>query len=136
MVDMQMRAVVLSLLIAATAAPAFAQADADWNRRRNEAAMAQDAARRQSLDFEREARAREQRARTEETLRSLQSGELAGGPSAISPYRPSAIAPMEPPRTTTPLPVSDEAARMDALMAAALARSNARVRAASGDGGR
>lgn len=129
-----MRVLVLTLLIAGVAAPAFAQSNPSWVRERNAAAMQQEAARRQSLDYEREARAREARARTQETLRTLAPGELAGGPAAITPYRPSSISPMAPPaRTSTPLPVNADAARMDELMAAALARSNARVRAASGD---
>jgi len=125
-----MRLALLTLLIAGLAAPALAQSNPAWVRERNEAAMQQEAARRQSLNYEREARAREARARTQETLRGLAPGELAGGPSAITPYRPSAITPITPaPRTSTPLPQSADAARMDALMAEALARSNARVKA-------
>lgn len=136
MMDMPMRLVVLTLMIASVAAPALAQSDPSWQRRRNEALMAQDAAIRQSQNYEREARAREQRARTDATLRAIQAGELAGGPSvAYTPYRPSDITPVEPaPRTTVaPPPLTADAARMDELMASALARSNARVRAVTAD---
>lgn len=116
-----MRAVAIALLIAATAAPALAQVDPALQRRRDEAAP------------DRQAEARRQRARTEATLRAIRAGELAGGPSiAWTPDRPSEIEPL-PPRSATmdaAAPVlTGDAARADALMAAAMARSTARVRA-------
>lgn len=117
--------------------PAQAQTDAAWQRERAAAIQREQDARRDSLAFQQEQRARDQRARTDATLRSMQSGELAGGPSTSLPaYRPSAIAPMEPPRTTTPIPPNADQARMDALMADALARSNARVKAVTPGGNR
>jgi hypothetical protein len=126
-----MRTALFALFVAGLAAPAFAQPDPSWQRRRNEAAAAAEAARQQSLAYEREARAREQRARTEEALRALAPGELAGGPSmTLTPWRPSAITPL-PPRPAAEAPVlTGEAARLDALMAQAMARSTARIRAA------
>lgn len=130
-----MRAMLLSVLIAASAAtPVLAQPSAAWIRERNAAAMAQDAARRQAQEYQRETRAREQRARTQEILRSLAPGELAGGPGMATPYRPSSITPdMPPPRAVpTPLPLSADTARADELMAAAMARSQARVREVTG----
>lgn len=121
----------------AVAKPAQAQTDAAWQRERAAANQREQDARRDSLAFQQEQRARDQRARTDATLRSMQSGELAGGPSTSLPaYRPSTIAPMEPPRTATPIPFNPDQARMDALMAEALARSNARVKAASPGGNR
>ncbi|MBP7704960.1 MAG: hypothetical protein KA105_06700 [Caulobacter sp.] len=131
-----MRAALLTVLIAAAATPALAQPDPSWIRERNAAAMANADARRQAQDYQRETRAREQRARTQEVLRSLSPGELAGGPGAASatPYRPSSITPDMPPPRITPTPPSNsaDAARADELMAQAMARSQARVRAATG----
>lgn len=133
-----MRLVVLTLMIAGVAAPALAQsraqADPSWPRRYNSYVMEQDAALRRSQDYEREARAREQKARTDATLRAIRAGELAGGPPPYSPYQPSVIDPIVPSEpvgavTRPPPPMTADAARMDELMAAALARSNARVRA-------
>lgn len=117
--------------------PALAQSyNPAWERERAAAAQAQRDANRDSLEFQREQRARDQRARTAAVLRDQPSDELAGGPSAapLPPYRPSAIAPMEPPRPVTPLTPSADQARMDALMAEAMARSQARVRATTPDG--
>lgn len=132
------------ILIAATLAvalaasrPALAQAyNPAWERERAAAAQAQRDAGRDSLEFQREQRARDQQARTDATLRAMQSGELAGGPSSapLPPYRPSTIAPMEPSRVVTPLPPAADQARMDALMADAMARSQARVRATTPGG--
>lgn len=120
----------------AAAKPARSQVDPARERQRAVAAQAQRDAARDSLEFQREQRARDQRARTEATLRAMRSDELAGGPAPYSPYQPSEIAPMEPPRTVTPPPLGADQARMDALMADALARSNARVRAATPGGNR
>ncbi len=58
----------------------------------------------------------------------MRAGELAGGPSVA--YRPSDIEPLAPRGQAAPAPVlTGDAARMDALMAAAMARSTARVKA-------
>lgn len=129
-----MRVFVIALLIAGTAAPALAQVDPSWIRRRNDADMQREAERRRAGQAEREARARAERARTEATLRAIRSGELAGGPSvAWTPYRPSEIEPLPPRRMDLPerpAPrLTGEAARADDLMAAAMARSTARVKA-------
>ena len=92
-----MRAFALALLITGLAAPAVAQVDPGWQRRRNEAAMAREADRLRAARFERESRARQQQARTEATLRAIRAGELAGGPPvAVTPYRPSDIEPLPP----------------------------------------
>lgn len=128
-----MRAIVLALLIAGTAAPALAQADPGWQRRRNEAEIDRQAELQRTRQAQREAEARRQRARTDATLRAIRAGELAGGPSvAWTPYRPSEMEPLPPRRSTmeAPAPVlTGDAARADDLMAAAMARSTARVKA-------
>lgn len=128
-----MRIFVFALLIAGLAAPALAQ-DPSWQRRRNEAALSQETDRLRAAQYEREARARQQQARTEATLRAIRAGELAGGPSvAFSPYRPSDIDPLPPRPAAGPTPqLTGDAARMDDLMAAAMARSTARVKAMTG----
>lgn len=135
-----MRAAVLAVLMTALAAPAFAHPhDPAWQRRENAEAMEREADRARAATREREARAREQRARTEAAIRALQDGELAGGPSATGmTWRPPVLAeplpPMTPADAPRPVPeLTDDAARMDALMAQAMARSTARVRAISGD---
>jgi len=135
--------IITPILIAATLAlglavskPAFAQ-DPAWQRERAAAVQREHDARRDSLAFQQEQRARDQRARTEATLRAMPSSELAGGPKPGLPaYSPSTIAPMEPPRTPTAIPLSADQARMDAIMAEALARSNARVKAVTAGGNR
>ncbi len=136
-----MRAVVLALLITGLAAPALAHPhDPAWQRRENAEAMAREADRARAAALEREAFAREQRARTEATIRAMQAGELAGGPSATGmTWRPPVILEPLPPRPAEPAPapaLTEDAARMDALMAQAMARSTARVRAMTGDKGR
>jgi len=80
---------------------------------------------------EREADARRHRARLEATLRAIRAGELAGGPSvAWTPWRPAEIEPLPPrPADAPPPDLTGDAARADALMAAAMARSTARVKA-------
>lgn len=134
-----MRVVVLAVLAAALAAPALAHPhDPAWQRRTNSEAMERDAERSRVAAREREAWAREQRARSEATIRSLQDGELAGGPSATgTTWRASPVTTPLPPIMAAELgPVPDltgDAARMDALMAEAMARSTARVRAMTGD---
>lgn len=133
-----MRAAVLVVLMTALAAPAFAHPhDPAWQRRENAEAMEREADRARAEAREREIRAREQRARTEAAIRALQDGELAGGPSATGmTWRPQAVIEPAPLSTAEPAPVPDltgDAARMDALMAKAMARSTARVRALSGD---
>lgn len=133
-----MRAAVLVVLMTALAAPAFAHPhDPAWQRRENAEAMERDADRARAEAKAREIRAREQRARTEATIRALQDGELAGGPSATGmTWRPPVLIEPAPLGTAEPAPVPDltgDAARMDALMAKAMARSTARVRALSGD---
>jgi|GEM_PF-5330517 len=121
----------------AVAKPAMSQSsNPALERQRAAAAQAQRDAARDSQAFQQEQRARDQRARTEATLRTMRSDELAGGPAPYSSYQPSSIAPMEPPRAATPMPLNADQARMDALMADALARSNARVKAASSTGNR
>lgn len=135
-----MRAAVLVVLMTALAAPAFAHPhDPVWQRRENAEAVEREADRARAEAREREIRAREQRARTEATIRALQDGELAGGPSATGmTWRPAVTAeplpPMMPADESRPVPeLTQDAARMDALMAQAMARSTARVRALSGD---
>lgn len=96
--------------------------------------MAREADRLRAARFERESRARQQQARTEATLRAIRAGELAGGPPvAVTPYRPSDIEPLPPRPSPGPAPtLTGDAARADALMAAAMARSTARVKAMTG----
>jgi len=134
-----MRVVLLAVLIGALAAPAYAHPhDPAWQRRANIEAMEREAERGRTAALEREARAREQRARTEATIRSLRDGELAGGPSATgTTWRPAAAAPL-PPITSAAAPaavpdLTGDVARMDELMAQAMARSTARVRVMTGD---
>lgn len=127
-----MRVIVIALLIAGVSAPALAQAaDPSWQRRRNEDALAREVERRRALAAEREANARRHRARLEATLRAIRAGELAGGPSvAWTPWRPAEIEPLPPrPADAPPPDLTGDAARADALMAAAMARSTARVKA-------
>lgn len=136
-----MRIVLLSVLVAGLAAPALAHPhDPDWQRRANVEAMERAAERDRASAREREAFAREQRARTEATIRAMRDGELAGGPSATGmTWRPPVLTEPSPLRSAEPAPVpelTEDAARMDALMAAAMARSTARVRAMTGDGPR
>lgn len=133
-----MRVVVLSFLIGALAVPALAHPhEPAWQRRANSEAMEREAERARVAAQEREVRAREQRARTEATIRAMQGGELAGGPSATgTTWRSPVITEPSPLRTVEPASVpelTDDAARMDALMAEAMARSTARVRAMIGD---
>lgn len=135
-----MRAVLLAVLIGSIAAPALADpCDPAWQRRANAEAMEREAERARAAALDREARAREQRARTEATIRAMQSGELAGGYSgATTPWRAPEIVeprtPSVPPSQRTPMPeMTEDAARMDALMAQAMARSTARVRAMTAD---
>ncbi len=133
-----MRVVLLAFLIASLAAPALAHPhDPAWQRRENAEAMEREADRARAAAREREAFAREQRARTEATIRAMQDGELAGGPSATGlTWRAPVLAEPAPVRSAQPAPVpelTEDAARMDALMADAMARSTARVRAMTGD---
>lgn len=128
-----MRVLILATLVTTLATPVLAQVDPSWQRERNAAIQAEQAARRDALEYQREARAREQRARTEAIVRANRDGELAGGPTALPTYRPSAITTPQPPRAPTPMVISADQQRMDAIMAEALARSNARVKAASGN---
>lgn len=133
-----MRIVLLSVLVAGLAAPALAHPhDPAWQRRANVEAMEREAERDRAAAREREAFAREQRARTEATIRALRDGELAGGPSATGmTWRPPVLPEPPPLRSAQRAPVpelTEDAARMDALMAEAMARSTARVRAMTGD---
>lgn len=124
-----MRAAATVLLTLALTGPALAQVDPAWERQRASALQAQRDAERDANAFRQESEARQQRARTEATVRAMQSGELAGGPSvALPPRSPSTIDLQPPPARPAPLLSADQA-RMDALMADALARSNARVKA-------
>ncbi|MDP2258314.1 MAG: hypothetical protein Q8J89_01180 [Caulobacter sp.] len=132
-----MRAVLLAVLITGLAAPVFAHPhDPDWRRRANVEAMEREADRARAAALERETRAREQRAPTEATIRAMRDGELAGGPSATGmTWRLPVLPEPSPPRTLESAPVpelTDDAARMDALMAEAMARSTARIRAITG----
>jgi hypothetical protein len=134
----RMRVAVLAFLIAGLAAPALAHPhDPAWQRRENVEAMEREAERARAAALEREAFARAQRARTEATIRAIQAGELAGGPSATGmTWRPPVVIAPLPPRSAEPAPapeLTDDAARMDALMARAMARSTARVRALTGE---
>lgn len=133
-----MRALVLAGLIGALAAPALAHPhDPAWQRRANVEAMEREAERDRAAAREREAFAREQRARTEATIRALRDGELAGGPSATgATWRAPVLAEPAPLRSAEPAAIAElteDAARLDALMAEAMARSTARVRAMTGD---
>lgn len=128
-----MRAAATLVLTLALAGPALAQYDPTWERQRAAALQAQRDAERDARAFRQESEARQQRARTQATVRAMQSGELAGGPpTVLPPHRPSSID-LQPPPSRPAMALSADQARMDALMADALARSNARVRAASGD---
>jgi hypothetical protein len=134
------RVVLLAVLIAGLAAPALAHPyDPDWRRRANVEAMELQAERDRAAASARETRAREERARTEARMRTLRDGELAGGPSASGmTWRPMATAtplpPLTPAAVSAAVPdLTGDAARMDALMAEAMARSTARVRAMTGD---
>jgi hypothetical protein len=134
-----MRAVLLAVLLIAPAAPALAHPyEPACQRRINTEALQPDADRVRAEAREREARAREQRGRTETTTRPLQDGELAGGPSATgTTWRASPVTTPPPPilaAEAAPVPeLTGDAARMDELMAQAMARSTARVRAMTGD---
>jgi hypothetical protein len=135
-----MRVVLLAVMIAGLAAPALAHPyDPDWRRRANVEAMERQADLDRAAAFERETRARQERARTEARMRTLQDGELAGGPAATGmTWRPMAtvtpLPPLTPAAASTSVPdLTAAAARMDALMAEAMARSTARVRAMTGD---
>ncbi|WP_150131358.1 hypothetical protein [Caulobacter mirabilis] len=131
-----MRAAATVLLTVVLAGPALAQADPAWERQRAAALQAQRDAERDALAWRLEAEARRQRAQTEATLRSMPSDALAGGPSATLPRRaPSTIEMAPPPERPTPALTADQA-RMDALMAEAMARSNARVKAIAGSSDR
>ena len=155
-----MRTVLLAVLLAGIAAPALADpCDPDARRRANVATMERDAERARAATVDREVRAREQKLRTEATIRAMRAGELAGGyPGAPMSWRtPEIVEPGTPPPLPSPLqsPVlsplpsplpslvpsaprptpelTGDAARMDALMAEAMARSTARVRAMTPD---
>ncbi len=124
-----MRVAATLLLTLALAGPALAQPDPAWERQRAAALQAQRDAERDALARRLEAQARQQRAQTEATLRSMPADALAGGPSvSLPPRAPSTIEMAPPLERPTPMLTSDQA-RMDALMAEAMARSNARVRA-------
>lgn len=142
-----MRTVLLAVLLAGIAAPAIADPCPDARRRANVATMERDAERARAAAVDREVRAREQKLRTEATIRAMRAGELAGGyPGAPMPWRtPEIVEPGTPPPLPSPLPslvppaprptpeLTGDAARMDALMAEAMARSTARVRAMTPD---
>ena len=151
-----MRTVLLAILLAGIAAPALADpCDPDARPRANVATLERDAERARAATVDREVRAREQKLRTEATIRAMRAGELAGGyPGAPIPWRtPEIVEPGTPPPLPSPLqsPVrsplpslvpsaprptpelTGDAARMDALMAEAMARSTARVRAMTPD---
>lgn len=124
-----MRVSATLLLTLALAGPALAQTDPAWERQRASALQAQRDAERDARAFRQESEARQQRGRTQATVRAMQSGELAGGPSvSLPPRAPSTIEMQPPPERLTPSLTADQQ-RMDALMAQALARSNARVKA-------
>ena len=128
-----MRAVLLAVLLIAPAAPALAQPHGPaCQRRENAEAMEREAWRARAA-----AVARGQRARTEATIRAMQDGELAGGASATgTTWRPPVVTELPPLSSGEPMAVPDltgDAARMDALMAQAMARSTARVRAMTAD---
>lgn len=142
-----MRTVLLAVLLAGIAAPALADPCPDARRCANVATMERDAERARAAAVDREVRAREQKLRTEATIRAMRAGGLAGGyPGAPMPWRtPEIVEPGTPPPLPSPLPslvppaprptpeLTGDAARMDALMAEAMARSTARVRAMTPD---
>ena len=104
--------------------PAVAQIDLRVLRQQNEIQQQQDIARQNALASQREISAAQSRYETQMTLRSLNE---AVAPRSTEPTLRPTLAP--PPRAPSVDDIASDAARMDRMIDARLAESNAKLRA-------